>query len=55
MSAESRTSLGYDEETSYNLGILAKAEDRAKVDELKFLVKRRLKELGLVWKTEASN
>jgi hypothetical protein len=47
--SDSRTSLGYDEETSYNLGILADAEDRSKFDEVKYLVKQRLKALGLKW------
>jgi hypothetical protein len=50
MSATERTSLGFEEEDSYNLGVLAESEDRTKVDELRFLVKRRLEELGLKWK-----
>jgi hypothetical protein len=48
--SDSRTTLGYDDETSYNLGILAEAEDRSKFDEVRYLIKQRLKEIGLAWK-----
>lgn len=47
---EKMTTLGYDEETSFNLGVLAKTEERKKNEEVRFLVKKRLSELGLKWR-----
>lgn len=39
--------LGLDKETSRKLGLLADVESRTKIDELRFLVKERAKELGV--------
>ena len=41
------TMLQLDMETSRNLRLIADAENRTKVDELRFLVKERAKEIGV--------
>jgi len=42
-----QTKLSVDKTLSVNLGILAEHEQRTKADELRFLVKNRLKELKI--------
>jgi hypothetical protein len=45
--ANNRTSLKIDKIDSENLAALANHESRTKVDEFRFLIKERAKELGL--------
>jgi len=50
VSTNMNTMLQLDKETSRKLGVLADAESRTKIDELRFLVKERAKTLGVKFK-----